>query len=77
MLQLSNMGGAHNNRRSICEDYIPEIQNAQLSISADKPIKKLIFQPDGKEIPFVLENGRYRFTMDCIEIHNVVEVQYE
>ena len=77
MLQLSNMGGAHNNRRSICEDYIPEIRDAQLSIAADKPIKKLILQPEGKELPFTLEDGRYRFAVDCIEIHNVVEVQYE
>ncbi len=77
MLQLVNANGCHHHQKSITEDYIPAIYDARLSIAADKPIKKLILQPEGKEIPFVLEDGRYRFTVDCIEIHSVVEVQYE
>ena len=77
MLQLVNMGGSHSNMQCISDEYIPEIHNAQLSIAAGKPIKKLILQPEGKDIPFVLEDGRYRFTVDCIEIHSVMEVQYE
>ena len=48
-----------------------------MSILADKPVEKLILQPEGRNLAFTLEDGRYRFTVDRLDLHNIVEVQYK
>ena len=74
MLQLVNANGGHKNLRCITEDYLPPIVDAKLSIKADKKPAKLVLQPEGKAIDFVYENGRVYFTVDRINVHNIVEV---
>ena len=77
MLHLINMNGNHHDEKCMTEEFIPAVYNANISIAADKPIEKLILWPEGKELPFTLEDGRYRFTVDKLPIHNIVEVQYK
>ena len=74
MLQLVNMNGDHNNLQSATTRIIPPIVDAKLSIKRDKKPSKLIFQPAGKEIDFEWIDGKAYFTIDRIDMHNVVEV---
>ncbi len=74
MLQLVNVNGAHNNYRSLTEEYIPPVLDAKLSICVKNGIEKLILQPDGKEVPFDIKDGRAYFEIERIDMHNVIEV---
>ena len=77
MLQVINMNGNHHDAQCMTENFIPAVYNANISISAEKPVEKLTLWPAGKELPFTLEDGRYRFTLDKLEIHDIVEVEYQ
>ena len=74
MLQLSNANGNHNNTNCATEDFIPPVVDIRLSIAMEQPPKKLIFQPDGKELAFEFVDGRVYFDIDRVNIHNVIEV---
>ncbi len=74
MLQLLNANGGHGESRCVTEDWIPPTENAVLSLRADAAPRKLILQPEGKELSFAEENGRIRFRVDRVGIHEIVEV---
>lgn len=74
MLQLLNSNGRHADPTSVSEDFIPPVVDISLSLAVDQPPKKLLLQPEGKEIPFTYESGRVRFEVPRLDIHSIVEV---
>ena len=73
MLQLVNGNGNHNNASCATEDFIPPVVDITLSVKCEAPPKKLILQPEGRELAFEYKDGRVYFDIDRVYIHNVVE----
>ena len=77
MIQLVNAGGTHADSSVASDDYIPPVLDVTLSLGLDKKPKKLILQPDGKELEFAKSgDGRIVANVDRIDIHSVIEVVY-
>lgn len=74
MLQMVNVNGSHNNDRSLTDEYIPPVLNAHLSVDIKNGIEKLLLQPEGKEVPFKIKDGRAHFNVERIDFHNVIEM---
>ena len=73
-VQLVNAGGNHGDEMCATDDYIPPVLDIELSIALPKPPKALKLQPEGKELPFVYQNGRAYVKIDRLEIHRVLEI---
>lgn len=74
MIQLVNAGGTHADRASTTDDYIPPVLDVKLSILAPNA-KKLILQPENKELPIEHEpNGRISTIIPRIDIHSIIEI---
>lgn len=73
MLQLMNSNGNHGDILCITEDNIPPAVDIKLSVRTETEPKKLVLHPAEKEIPFKYENGRAVFTVDRVDIHEIVE----
>lgn len=75
MLQLVNAGGTHTDVSVASDDYIPPILDITLSLSLEKEPKKLILQPQGRELPFTRDaDGRIKVDIDRVDIHSIIEV---
>ena len=74
MIQLLNGNGNHADPTSVTEDFIPPVLDVSLSIALAAAPKRLILQPEGRELPFVYKNGRAYLNVDRINIHHVIEV---
>ena len=77
MLQLMNGNGNHQSIACDTEDFIPPALDIQLSISAAKPPKKLLLQPEGTELPFTHRDKRAYVELDRLEMHQIIEVHEE
>ena len=77
MVQLVNANGSHSNNDTATDDLVPPILDIKLSILLDKKPKKLILQPQGKELSFEYENSRAYVDIDRVHIHSVIEVVKE
>lgn len=73
-IQLLNANGESTDATMITEDYISPVLDIRLSLSSSLKPKKLILQPEGKEIPFAYENGRIYFDIQRVDIHSIIEV---
>ena len=59
----------------IIEDRIPLYQ-ISFTIGSGIPIDKILLVPQGKELPFSSEEGRINFTVEKIDGHQMVELQW-
>ena len=73
-IQLLNANGSHTDPTMISEDYILPVSDIRLSLLLKTMPKKLILQPEGKEIPFTYENGRIYLDIQKVDIHSIIEV---
>jgi hypothetical protein len=74
MVQLVNSNGSHANNDTATDDLIPPVLDIKLSIKLDKEPKKVILQPQGKELSFEYKNSRAYVDIDRLDIHSVIEV---
>ena len=74
MLQLVNANGTHADKECATDDTLSPVLDIELSILLEKAPKKLILQPDGKELGFEYKNGRAYAKIDRVNIHDIVEV---
>ena len=74
MVQLVNAGGSHADASSATEDYIPPVLDANLSIKLVEKPKKILLQPEGKELSFQYQNGRAYVRVDRVDIHHILEI---
>ena len=76
MLQLINANGGHTNVASLTDDTLPPVLDIKLSINAERLPKRLLLQPENKPIEFEVKADRAYFSINRVDIHNVVEVVY-
>ena len=74
MIQLVNANGNHADPRSATEDFIPACYNVQLALNLSAKPRKLILQPEGKELDFAYENGKASVKLDKLNMHEIIEV---
>lgn len=74
MLQLVNANGSHASSSVASDDLIPPVMDIELSIKLNAPPKKLILQPQGRELSFEYKNSRAYTKIDRVDIHSVIEV---
>ena len=76
-LQIVNALGAHTNPRSVTETHIPPLESVTFSVREDKPVKKIIVQPEGLEILPEHRGGRAYFTVPRVDIHSVAQIIFD
>ena len=74
MVQLVNGNGNHAAPNNITDDQLPPVVDITLSIATDTKPKRLVLQPEGRELEFSYCDGRAYVEIDRVNIHNVVEV---
>ncbi len=78
MIQLVNAGGSHADRASATDDYIPPVLDVKLTLSLPSTPKKLVLQPEGKELSFTLTpNGKISVSIPRIDLHSIIEIKKE
>ncbi len=74
MIQLVNAGGTHSDSACATDDYIPPVLDIELSITLPNPLKKLVLQPEGRELSFVYDNARATVQISRVDIHSIIEI---
>ena len=59
----------------VIEDLVP-IYNTEFKIRTDKPIKRAVLVPEGREIPLEKKDGAYRFTISEFTSSQMVALEY-
>lgn len=74
MLQLVNANGNHASMSCASEDVIPPVVDIDLSVALSAAPKKMVLQPEGRELTVRYEGGRAHVHIDRVDMHSVVEV---
>ena len=73
-IQLTNVNGNHANDSVATENMIPPALDIKVSVALDSAQHRLTLQPEGRDIPFVFEQGRGYFELPRLDIHSVVVI---
>ncbi|MBE6375255.1 MAG: hypothetical protein E7050_02210 [Lentisphaerae bacterium] len=60
----------------IIED-LPPAPPTEIDLLCDRPVSTVRIVPEGKEVPFVQENGRIKFTAPAFECHQMIEISFK
>ena len=60
----------------VIEDLLP-LRDIDLALKLPENIKRVTLEPQGKEIPFGVENGRVKIAVDEFACHQMVELNVE
>jgi hypothetical protein len=55
-------------------EEIPPLFDIEVEIKTSGQPKKVLWQPDNRELPFTLQNGYVKLTVPKLEIHGIVQV---
>ena len=75
LIQLVNMNGPHSDTRTPSFDYIQPCREVKLSVAFQEKPEKLIQRPSGNSLLFNWDGERASFTIDRVDIHEIVEIQ--
>lgn len=75
-VHIINTAGSHFNSKVYEYDNIPATGELKLELTADKPVKKVILQPEGKELKIVSKNGKVFITVPSVTVHSIVQVEF-
>jgi len=73
-LNLTNLAGAHEDRRYRGVDEIPPLGPLAITIQSDVRPERVMHMPEGEPLDFNWENGIISFTLDRLLIHSVIEI---
>ena len=73
-INLINSSGDHNSRSSIGYDEVPYVKDLKVEIRTDRQPKKIILQPEGKELAVDFNNGVSKVMLSDLHIHSIIEV---
>jgi hypothetical protein len=59
----------------IIEELTP-LHNVTVRLKTDKPVKRVVLQPAGREVAATIQNGQVEFTLDSFACHALVEMSY-
>ena len=74
MVNLINSGGDHSNPNYYGFNEIPPIRDLEVSVMLGTKPQSVILQPGGKRLKFDFENGKTKFIIPELKIHNIVEI---
>jgi hypothetical protein len=75
-IHIINTAGSHFNSKVYEYDNIPATGDLQIEICQDKPVKKVLLQPEGKQLDFVREKGKYIVTVPSVKVRSIIEVEF-
>jgi len=74
MVNLINTGGDHSNPNFFGFDEIQPIRDLEVSVMLGTKPQFVILQPGGKKLKFDFDNGKAKFIIPELKIHNIVEI---
>jgi hypothetical protein len=74
-MQLSGGNIRETKTIEVIEDLMP-LRDVNVSLSLDKPVKKVTLEPQGRELPFETKDGRLQLAIDQFECHQMVVLHY-
>ena len=74
-LNLTNLAGAHEDKRYRGVDEIPPLGPLAITIQSDARPERVMLMPEDKPLDFNWENGIISLTLDRFEIHSVIEIE--
>jgi hypothetical protein len=74
MINLINTSGDHSNPTFSGFDEITPLRDLEISVKLDKKPQSVILQPDGKKLKVDFSNGKAKFIVPELKIHNVIEI---
>jgi hypothetical protein len=73
-VNLINASGDHNSKTSIGYDEVPFLKDLKIEIKTGSQPKKIILQPEGKEMAVDFRNGVSSVVLSDLYIHSILEV---
>ena len=73
-VNLINAAGDHNGKATIGYDEVPSLENIEVRINTGSRPKKIILQPEGRELTPDYENGVSHVVVPSLHIHSILEV---
>jgi hypothetical protein len=73
-VNLINTAGDHNSKSAIGYDEVPSLKNLTVEISTGNQPKKIILQPEGKELAVDFRKGISRVVISDLKIHSILEI---
>ena len=62
------------NTTEIIEDLVP-LYNVKVSVKTAGPVRRIVLQPENREIPFAFENGKATFTVPEFTCHTMAVIE--
>jgi hypothetical protein len=75
-IHLINVSGNHFNAKVYEYDQIPPTGDLILGINADKTIKKVVLQPEGKTLKYTEKEGKATIVIPSIAVHSIVQLEF-
>ena len=75
VLKFAAADGYDNNNIEIIEDIAP-VYDITVTLNLPKEIKNVYLALQKTEIPFTCENGKVMFTVDKVDCHQMVVLEY-
>jgi hypothetical protein len=73
-INLINVSGDHNTKSVIGYDEIPYLKDLKVEIKTGKQPKKIVLQPDGRELPVKFKNGTSTVLLPDLHIYSILEI---
>lgn len=73
-INLINTSGDHNSKSAIGYDEVPSLKNLTVEISTGNQPRKIILQPEGKELAVDFRKGFSRVVISDLKIHSILEI---
>jgi len=74
MINLINVSGDHNTKSVIGYDEIPYLKDLKVEIKTGNQPKKIILQPEGRELAVEFKNGVSKVIVPELHVHSVLEI---
>ena len=73
-LFITNMNGNHRSLNIATEEYITPAFNVCLSVLSGKEPKKVLLQPENKQIEYSYVDGRIELVLDKVEMQSIIQI---
>jgi hypothetical protein len=75
-IHLINTAGNHFNQKVYEYDQIPATGELSLELNTPKPIKKVVLQPEGKQLKLNYSNGKVFVSVPSIMVHSIIQLEF-
>jgi len=75
-IHLINTAGNHFNQKVYEYDQIPATGELSLELNTPKPIKKVVLQPEGKQLKLNYSNGKVFVSVPSLAVHSIIQLEF-